>query len=235
LDNYLSLVAVSQKPQKKTANRKPNIDNMSTHEFPAFIIKYPVEFYIDMYNKRFPTHPIFPFILDSEVVERHEDKEAQEIKMKRKIKLDIAAPSWFKSLTGLQYSIFIEDSHFDLKRRKMTIMTVNETFSKKAILTDYSTYEPHPENPEWTIFKQLGKIEILISTLGFNKKIEAFLLETYSRRYDESRKLDEKMIEWYLAELAKSESENAKTDENTNNVTTVVVQSQEKEVEVGSV
>jgi hypothetical protein len=100
--------------------------------------------------------------------------------------------------TGLQYSVFIEECHFDLKHRKLTVITVNDTFSKKAVLTDYSTYEAFSENPGWTVFKQMGKIEILMSTLGFTKKIETFLLDTYSRRYEESRKLDEKMIAWYI-------------------------------------
>jgi len=179
----------------------------SSHEFPPFTIKYPVEFYIDVYNKRFPTHPLFPFILESEVVEYNNDKETGHIKTTRKIKLDIDAPGWFKTLTGLQFSVFIEESDFDTKNRRMTVVTKNETLSSKAVLTDNSSYEADPNNPDWTIFKQEGNVDLKLSIFGFTKKIEAFMLERYSKRYDESRKLDEQMIEYCLQDIEKQKIE----------------------------
>jgi len=178
----------------------------SSHQFPPCIIKVPVEFYFEIYNKRFPTHPLYPFILDSEILERYED--TNELKMKRSIKLDIDAPGWFKSLTGLHCCVFIEDTIYEKQKRKITFMTVNETFSRKAILRDLTTYEAHPDNPNWTLFTQVGTVELVVSTLGFNKKIEHFFLELYSRRYDESRQLDEKMIAYCIEEQKAKEIQN---------------------------
>ncbi|GAM20052.1 hypothetical protein SAMD00019534_032270, partial [Acytostelium subglobosum LB1] len=184
----------------------------TTHSFPAYTYECSVEFYLEVYYRRFPKHKLFPYILDSEVIE-HKINEEEGIEIIiRKTKLDIDAPGWFKTMFGIHYSIFIEEVTFEKKKRLITVRTKNETLSSKASLEDVTVYAVHPENPDWCTFTQTGTVTMLVSMLGFQKKVEKYCLNLYTSRYNESRELDKRMIEEYRAELLeKAKNEPAAT------------------------
>eukprot|EP01133_Synstelium_polycarpum_P017474 gene17474-20849_t len=69
-------------------------------------------------------------------------------------------------------------------------------------MIDSTVYSVHPDNPDWCTFTQSGTVELLVSVLGFQKKIEKYIINLYCSRYNESRELDKKMIELYREELA---------------------------------
>ncbi|KAN0050434.1 hypothetical protein ACTA71_003558 [Dictyostelium dimigraforme] len=190
----------------------------ASHTFPAYTYECPLEFYWEVYNKRFPNHPLFPFIIDSEIVEQITEENGNEKRI-RKTKLEVDAPGWFKTLFDIKYSVFIEESYHDKANRKITIKTTNETLSSKAKMLDITVYEVHPENPNWCQFTQTGTVELLVSVLGFQKKIEKYVLDLYKSRYDESRELDKKMIELYREEILK-EQESKKQQEQEQQTTT---------------
>ncbi|KYR01597.1 hypothetical protein DLAC_01597 [Tieghemostelium lacteum] len=173
---------------------------VATHSFQPYTYEVPLEVYMQIYNKRFPQHKLFPFILDSQVVEHIVEENGNE-KSIRKTKLDIDAPGWFKSIFNIHHSIFIEESYYDKAERKVIIKTTNETLNTKAKLEDITVYSVHKENPNWCQFTQTGNVQLLVSVFGFQKKIENYVLDLYSSRYDESRKLDLQMIEQYKDEL----------------------------------
>ncbi|KAM9953725.1 hypothetical protein ACTFIR_008817 [Dictyostelium discoideum] len=192
----------------------------ASHTFPAYTYECPLEFYWEVYNKRFPNHPLFPFIIDSEIVEQITEENGNEKRI-RKTKLEVDAPGWFKTLFDIKHSIFIEESYHDKANRKITIKTTNETLSSKAKMIDITVYEVHPENPNWCQFTQTGTVELLVSVLGFQKKIEKYVLDLYKSRYDESRELDKKMIELYREEILKEqEAKKQQEQEQTTTTTT---------------
>jgi len=170
----------------------------SNHVFPPYTYQIPVETYLEAYNMRFPQHELFPYILDSETISKEVDPDTGNWTQKRKIKLDINAPSWFKKISGLHFVIFIEDTTFDISKRKASVFTVNETLSTKCVVTDTSSYEPHPDNPNWTVFTQSGECDLIMSAFGFQSRVEKMFLGTYASRYEEARKLDLVMIERLL-------------------------------------
>ncbi|EGC32438.1 hypothetical protein DICPUDRAFT_155599 [Dictyostelium purpureum] len=184
----------------------------ATHTFPPYTYECPLEFYWQVYNKRFPKHPLFPFILDSEITE-HVVEDNGNVKSVRRTKLDVDAPGWFKTLFDIHFSYFIEESYYDKQARKITIKTTNETLSSKAKMIDMTVYEVSPQNPNWCQFTQTGTVELLVSVLGFQKKIEKWVLELYTSRYDESRKLDIKMIELYRDEILQQQEKERKEKE----------------------
>ncbi|EGG17029.1 hypothetical protein DFA_08010 [Cavenderia fasciculata] len=146
---------------------------VATHSFEPYTYECSVEMYLDVYWSRFPQHPLFPYILDSEVIEKKQNPDGTETVFRR-TKLDVDAPGWLKSLFGLQYSYFIEEATIDRANRKVTIKTINETLNTKAKMEDITVYTVHPENPNWCCFTQTGNVELLVSALGFQKKIEKF-------------------------------------------------------------
>jgi len=87
-----------------------------------------------------------------------------------------------------------------------------KTLSSRATCTDLTIYEPHPDNPDWCLFTQTGTAELKMSLFGFESKIEQYVLELYSNRYDEARKLDMIMIELYFKK--KEEEKQKKEQEN---------------------
>ncbi|KAF2073819.1 hypothetical protein CYY_004877 [Polysphondylium violaceum] len=189
----------------------------ATHSFEPYTYEVPLDFYWKVYNSRFPKHELFPFILDSEVTELIVEENGNE-KSTRKTKLDIDAPGWFKTLFSIHYSIFIEESYYDKENQKITIKTINETLSSKAKMIDITVYQVHPTNPNWCTFTQTGTVELLVSVLGFQKKIEKYVLDLYKSRYDESRELDKKMIERYKQDVeAKNNSSNNNIQNNCSN------------------
>ncbi|EAL60965.1 hypothetical protein DDB_G0292832 [Dictyostelium discoideum AX4] len=191
----------------------------ASHTFPAYTYECPLEFYWEVYNKRFPNHPLFPFIIDSEIVEQITEENGNEKRI-RKTKLEVDAPGWFKTLFDIKHSVFIEESYHDKANRKITIKTTNETLSSKAKMIDITVYEVHPENPNWCQFTQTGTVELLVSVLGFQKKIEKYVLDLYKSRYDESRELDKKMIELYREEILKEQEVKKQQQEQTTTTTT---------------
>jgi len=191
------LVSESSDSSITSASNKKEKMPPEPHSFPPYTYELPVEIYFEIYNSRFPRHPLFPYLLDAEVIDESEDSETKTYSMKRKIKLDIDAPSWFKRLSGLEFIEFIEKTSFDKLNRKITISSINDTFSSRALLSDVSTYEVHPENPDWCVFTQTGTAELKMSLFGFESKIEKWALELYKGRYDSARKLDQIMIQNY--------------------------------------
>ncbi|EFA80984.1 hypothetical protein PPL_05817 [Heterostelium album PN500] len=185
----------------------------ATHSFPPYTYEISVEEYIEVYYRRFPQHKLFPYILDSEVIEHRHNEDGTETII-RKTKLDIDAPGWFKTLFGIHHSIFIEEATIDKVNRTVTIKTINETLSSKANLLDTTIYSVHPENPNWCTFTQTGSVTLLVSVLGFQKKIEKYCLNLYTSRYNESRELDKKMIEEYRQEKLNNQNPEVVVDSN---------------------
>eukprot|EP01132_Coremiostelium_polycephalum_P009024 gene9024-11054_t len=172
-----------------------------SHSFEPYTYKVPLEFYMEVYYRRFPTHKLFPYILDSEIIDHKHLDNGVEVVV-RKVKLDVDAP---------------EEAMIDKPNRKVVIKTTNETLSSKAKMDDITVYQVHPENPDWCTFTQTGTVELLVSIFGFQKKIEKYVLDLYTSRYNESRELDLKMIEEYKNELEEKKKNQDNTNTNNNN------------------
>jgi len=192
----------------------------SSHSFEPYTYQIPIEIYIEAYNRRFPKHELFPYILDAETLEDIKQENGDYI-LKRRVKLDIAAPGWFKALLGLHYCNFVEEQIWEQASRKLTVKTFNETWCEKATLEDVSIYQPNSENSEWTTFVQTGTATLLVSAFGFHSKIETYCLGLYASRYDEARKLD-------LVMIAKLKEEKEKLLDNLQNGTKEVEKKKKK-------
>ncbi len=113
------------------------------------------------YNLRFPRHELYPYILDTEELSRTNNGPTTYVK--RRVKLDIEAPGWLKTVTGVHHCYFVEEHTYNKDERKVSFKTVNETFSHQVCLEEIATFEPHPDNPEWTLFLQTGTFSISLS------------------------------------------------------------------------
>mmetsp|Transcript_14842 Transcript_14842/g.34869 ORF Transcript_14842/g.34869 Transcript_14842/m.34869 type:complete len:246 (+) Transcript_14842:66-803(+) len=197
-DAEISEAAAAWKQEEDKTPKGKKSGFGSSHSFPPYVYDVPLEVYYLAYNSRFPTHKLFPYLINCEVLSTEEEEDHQGhgryTHMKRRIEVDIAAPKWFKKLTGLSTAFFIEEHHVYHDERRIVVLTVNESFATKATSQDESIYEVDPTNPNRTIFTEKGTATIRVPTLGLKKKLEEYLLGTFKSRYDEARETDKLVI-----------------------------------------
>ncbi|CAO1409088.1 unnamed protein product [Diamesa hyperborea] len=158
--------------------------------------KYPFELVMAAYERRFPTCPQMPIVLDCVVSEDTTDGPKRQTK--RRCKLRVDAPYIFKKLIGLDVAYFIQENFLDLKERKLTIEATNETFSSRIKIFERCRYYVHPENSSWTCFDQTAEIEIT-NFFGFEHSMEKVGMKQYTQLTLKGKEI----IEFFIDELEK--------------------------------
>lgn len=70
-------------------------------------------------------------------------------------------PKWIVRATGLDGSgIGVEECFCNRKEKKLTLISQNHTFSSFFTALEICSYEPHPDNPKWTLFKQRAEYRV---------------------------------------------------------------------------
>lgn len=149
---------------------------------------------LQAYERRFPTCPQMPIVLDCVVTEDTVDGSRRHTKRRCKLKVD--APYIFKKIIGIDVCYFIQENFLDLKERKLTIEATNETFSSRIKIFEKCRYYVHPENPNWTCFDQTANIEIT-NFFGFEHQMEKVGMKQYTQMTLKGKEI----IEFFIDEL----------------------------------
>lgn len=144
------------------------------------------------YERRFPTCPQMPIVLDCVVTDDTVDGPRRDTK--RRCKLRVDAPYIFKKIIGLDVCYFIQQNFLDWKERKLTIEATNETFSSRIKIFEKCRYYVHPENPDWTCFDQSANIEIT-NFFGFEHQMEKVGMKQYTQMTLKGKEIIEFFIE----------------------------------------
>lgn len=150
--------------------------------------------YFQAYERRFPTCPQMPIVLDCVVMEDLMDGPKRQTK--RRCKLRVDAPYIFKKIIGIEVAYFIQENFLDWKERKLTIEATNETFSSRIKIFEKCRYYVHPENPDWTCFDQSANIEIT-NFFGFEHQMEKVGMKQYTQMTLKGKEI----IEFFIDEL----------------------------------
>lgn len=97
-----------------------------------------------------------PHVKALDTVSRDIDAEAQTLKVRRVFELDWAIP-WYVQKVLMRPSVkgfAVEDIDVDLKARKLSVVGRNHSLSRVIGFEETCSYEQHPTNPGWTVFKQ---------------------------------------------------------------------------------
>lgn len=146
------------------------------------------------YERRFPTCPQMPIVLDCVVMEDNVDGAKRQTK--RRCKLQVEAPYIFKKIIGIEVAYFIQENFLDWKERKLTIEATNETFSSRIKIFEKCRYYVHPENPDWTCFDQSANIEIT-NFFGFEHQMEKVGMKQYTQMTLKGKEI----IEFFIDQL----------------------------------
>jgi hypothetical protein len=125
-----------------------------------FTHKFPLSHTVHNYFHKFP-HPSHPEVKEIKVVEEKTDRMTGIVYRKRNmtIQLEGFAPWWVVNLLGFKEAHFQEESHYDPKSNVFSLATRNITCSNFILAAEYSKFEQHPTNPQWTSFVQKGGIK----------------------------------------------------------------------------
>ncbi|XP_069050701.1 SEC14-like protein 1 isoform X1 [Lepisosteus oculatus] len=166
------------------------------YQSPVRVYKHPFELVMAAYERRFPTCPLIPMFVDSDVVSEYKSEDGAVHVLERRCKLDVDAPRLLKRIAGVDYVYFIQKNSLNRRERTLQIEAYNETFSNRVIINELCCYTVHPENEDWTCFEQSASLDIK-SFFGFESTVEKIAMKQYAS----SIKKGKEIIEYYLREL----------------------------------
>uniref|UniRef100_A0A8C9R4W3 SEC14 like lipid binding 1 n=1 Tax=Scleropages formosus TaxID=113540 RepID=A0A8C9R4W3_SCLFO len=166
------------------------------YQSPVRVYKKPFELVMAAYERRFPTCPLIPMFVDSDVLSEHQSEDGATHCIERRCKLDVDAPRLLKRIAGVDFVYFIQKNCLNRRERTLHIESHNETFSNRVIIHELCCYSVHPENEEWTCFEQSASLDIK-SFFGFESTVEKIAMKQYAS----SIKKGKEIIEYYLREL----------------------------------
>lgn len=166
------------------------------YQSPVRVYKYPFELVMAAYEKRFPTCPLIPVFIGSDIIYEHKSDDGSLHVVERSCKLNVDAPRLLKKIAGVEYVYFIQKNTLNWKDRTLLIDAHNETFSTRVLVNETCSYSVHPDNEEWTCFEQSASLDIK-SFFGFESTVEKIAMKQYTANI----KRGKEVIDFYLNEL----------------------------------
>ncbi|XP_031419374.1 SEC14-like protein 1 isoform X2 [Clupea harengus] len=166
------------------------------YQSPVRVYKQPFELVMAAYERRFPTCPLIPMFVGSDVLSEDQSEDGCMHNVERRCKLDVDAPRLLKRIAGVDYVYFNQKNSLNRLQRTLHIESHNETFSNRVIISEECCYSVHPENEEWTCFEQSASLDIK-SFFGFESTVEKIAMKQYAS----SIKKGKEIIEYYLNQL----------------------------------
>eukprot|EP01012_Entosiphon_sulcatum_P040505 TRINITY_DN54161_c0_g1_i1.p1 TRINITY_DN54161_c0_g1~~TRINITY_DN54161_c0_g1_i1.p1 ORF type:complete len:270 (-),score=35.45 TRINITY_DN54161_c0_g1_i1:11-793(-) len=165
----------------------------------SFVYYYPWELLIKAYLRRFPTTPHIPCLLGCTVLEETENDSKTEKHIRRRMEVKPEVPNWVKKWTGLQVMTFVQELNISYERRSITIESKNEFLPNHVSVAETCAYNPHPERPEWCLFRCSGTLTIK-SLYRMEKLVERLCLRQYLKNSQNGRRVDAFHINEILAD-----------------------------------
>ncbi|KAM6972434.1 SEC14-like protein 5 [Aplochiton taeniatus] len=166
------------------------------YQSPVRVYKHSFEMVMAAYERRFPTCPVIPMFLGSEVLSNVTSEGGVKRVVERCCKLSVDAPRLLKKMAGVDYVYFIQRNTVNWRERTLLIEAHNQTFNNRVTVQETCCYRVHPENEEWTCFEQSASLDIK-SFFGFESTVEKIAMKQYAA----SIKMGKEVIEFYLREL----------------------------------
>lgn len=166
------------------------------YQSPVRVYKYPFELVMAAYEKRFPTCPLIPVFLGSEVLGEWRSTDGAVHTVERSCRLRVDAPRLLRKIAGVEHVVFIQRNVLNWRERTLLIDAHNETFASRVTVKESCRYTVHPENEDWTCFEQSASLDVR-SFFGFESTLEKIAMKQYTANV----KRGKEVIEHYLNEL----------------------------------
>ncbi|KFD72244.1 hypothetical protein M514_01341 [Trichuris suis] len=169
---------------------------VQTYQSPVRVYKYPFELVMAAYEKRFPTCPMMPILVGSEIVNEYVSPDGSIKVTERKCKLRVDAPYILRKITGVEHVFFSQKNTLDKRNRTLTIEVQNISFANRIFMTESCRYYVHPENKEWTSYEQRACLDAK-SFYGFESVVEKIAVKHYAENVQKGKEI----LETHIMEL----------------------------------
>ncbi|XP_037056554.1 SEC14-like protein 5 [Peromyscus leucopus] len=166
------------------------------YQSPVRVYKYPFELVMAAYEKRFPTCPLIPVFLGSEILGEWRSADGAVHTVERSCRLRVDAPRLLRKIAGVEHVVFVQRNVLNWRERTLLIDAHNETFASRVTVKENCRYTVHPENEDWTCFEQSASLDVR-SFFGFESTLEKIAMKQYTANV----KRGKEVIEHYLSEL----------------------------------
>ncbi|XP_031749907.1 SEC14-like protein 1 isoform X2 [Xenopus tropicalis] len=166
------------------------------YQSPVRVYKHGFELIMAAYERRFPTCPLIPMFVGSDLMNEYKSEDGAVHIVERRCKLDVDAPRLLKKIAGVDYVYFIQKNSLNRQERTLHIEAYNETFSSRIIVNEHCCYTVHPDNENWTCFEQSASLDIK-SFFGFESTVEKIAMKQYTTNIKKGKEI----IEYYLNQL----------------------------------
>ncbi|XP_026773037.3 SEC14-like protein 1 isoform X2 [Pangasianodon hypophthalmus] len=166
------------------------------YQSPVRVYKHPFELIMAAYERRFPSCPLIPIFVHSDIISESQSEDGATHVIERRCTLDVEAPRLLKRIAGVDYLYFVQKNTLDWRQRSLHIETYNESFSSRVIVKEHCSYTVHPENEDWTCFEQSASMDMK-SFFGFESTAEKIAMRQYASSISKGKEI----IEYYLREL----------------------------------
>ncbi|KAF4742610.1 Slowmo [Perkinsus olseni] len=130
-----------------------------THTFP-----YDWETCTSAWWTKYP-NPEQPHVKEVDTLCREVDQNAGRLRVRRLFYLEYDLPSWVRMMYKRNMEGYaVEDVECDVRNRVLVAKGSNYTFSSFFRMQETITYQRHPDNPEWTLYRQ--RMNFTVSGLG---------------------------------------------------------------------
>ncbi|XP_053609887.1 protein real-time isoform X1 [Plodia interpunctella] len=160
---------------------------------PVRVHKYPFEMVMAAYERRFPTCPQIPVVVECVVTADSWAEDNSQRHTTRRCQLNVEAPYLLKKMIGVDYIFFIQKNHLDLQNRFLEIEATNETFSSRVSVLEKCKYFVHPENPQWTCFEQSAVLDVK-NFFGLESTVEKLAMKQYGANIAKGKELIESFM-----------------------------------------
>lgn len=166
---------------------------------PVRVHKYPFEMVMAAYERRFPSCPQIPVVVECVITEDSWSADDSQRHTSRRCQLNVEAPYLLKKMIGVDYIYFLQKNALDLKSRVLEIEATNETFSSRVQVIEKCKYYVHPENSDWTCFEQSALLDVK-TFFGLESTVEKIAMKQYASNIAKGKEL----IEVFMKEVYQS-------------------------------
>ncbi|XP_049694085.1 protein real-time isoform X1 [Helicoverpa armigera] len=155
---------------------------------PTRVHKYPFEMVMAAYERRFPSCPQIPVVVECAITEDSWSADDSVRLTTRRCQLNVEAPYLLKKMIGVDYIYFIQKNNLDLKKRVLEIEATNETFASRVGVVEKCKYYVCPDNPDWTCFEQSALLDVK-NFFGLENTVEKIAMKQYASNIAKGKEL----------------------------------------------
>lgn len=141
-----------------------------------------------------------PHIVEVDTVNRTLDLGSGRLYSTRLITVNTPGPWWVQKIIGQNVCHSIESSVVDVKNRSMEMVTRNVTLKNFIEVEEKCSFVPHPQQPQWTLFKQETSIRCatLSALASMAEKVEQRCAEKFLQNSIKGREVMERICNHYM-------------------------------------